>query len=55
MGRLRLMKAMEPMLDWLSDSDESVRKATVALFRALSGETLGQDRDAWANWLKNKK
>jgi hypothetical protein len=54
-GRLRLMKAMEPMLDWLSDSDESVRKATVALFRVLTGETLGQDREAWANWLKNKK
>jgi HEAT repeat protein len=54
-ARLRLMKAMEPMLDWLSGSDESVRKATENLFRVLTGESLGQDREAWANWLKNKK
>jgi HEAT repeat protein len=53
--RLRLMKAVEPLIEWLGDSDESVRKAAENALRLLTGESLGQDREAWANWLKNNK
>ena len=53
--RLRLMKAVEPLIEWLGDTDESVRKAAENALRTLTGESLGQDKEAWANWLKNNK
>jgi HEAT repeat protein len=53
--RLRLMKAAEPLIEWLGDTDEAVRKASENALRTLTGESLGQDREAWANWLKNNK
>jgi len=53
--RLKLTKAVEPLIEWLADTDESVRKAAENALRVLTGESLGQDREAWTNWLKNNK
>jgi HEAT repeat protein len=54
--RLKLAKAVEPLIEWLGDTDESIRKGAENALRILTGESLGQDREAWANWLKaNKK
>jgi hypothetical protein len=46
---------VEPLIEWLGDTDESVRKAAENALRTLTGESLGQDKEAWANWLKNNK
>jgi len=54
--RLRLVKAAEHVVGWLEDSDEAIRKHAETGLKALTGENFGQDKEAWANWIKaNKK
>jgi HEAT repeat protein len=53
--RLKLTKSVESLIEWLEDGDASVRKGTESALRLLTGENLGQSREAWTNWLKEKK
>jgi HEAT repeat protein len=53
--KLRLQKAIEPTIDWLSDSDEEVRKVAAETLKLLTGENHGMDRDKWAAWFATQK
>lgn len=54
--RLRLMGGIEPLIEWLGDPDEDLRRVVAETLRGLTGEALGTDRDKWAAWwAANKK
>jgi HEAT repeat protein len=54
--KLRLFKASEFLIDWLTTEDEDVRKVASDTLRTLTGENFGQDREKWSDWWsKNKK
>jgi HEAT repeat protein len=48
--KLRLQKAIEPIIDWLADSDEDLKKIAAETLKLLTGERHGIDRDKWAAW-----
>jgi HEAT repeat protein len=48
--KLRPVKAVEPFIQWLRDSDEEVQKLAEATLRILTGENLGNDPDKWQEW-----
>jgi len=53
--KLRPVKAVEPFIAWLRDSDEEVRKMAEATLRLLTGENLGSDADKWQEWWDKNK
>jgi HEAT repeat protein len=48
--RLKLKKAIEPIIAWFGDSDADVKKVAEGVLQQLSGESFGQDRDKWEAW-----
>lgn len=50
--KLKLRPAVVPLIDWLSDPDEEIRKAAGTALLNLTGQTFGQDRDKWGKWLE---
>jgi len=48
--RLKLRKAVRPLIDWLSDSDDEIRKLAGATLTSLTGQKFGVDRDPWQTW-----
>jgi HEAT repeat protein len=50
--KLKLRAAVVPLVDWLSDPDEEIRKAAGAALLNLTGQTFGQDRGKWTEWLE---
>ena len=49
--KLRVMKAIEPIIDWLADGDDEVKKVVAETLKLLTGENHGTDRDKWTAWL----
>lgn len=53
--RVKAVKAVEPLISWLSDSEEETRKVAVGALQGITGETYGSDREKWnAWWEKNR-
>ncbi len=48
--RLRLRKAVRPLIDWLSDSDDEIRKTAASTLSSLTAQKFGLDRDQWQAW-----
>lgn len=48
--KLKIQKAIEPLINWLGDPDEDVRKLAEATLRGLTGQALGPDRQKWVEW-----
>jgi HEAT repeat protein len=48
--KFRLQKAIEPIIDWLNDADEEVKKVAAETLTLLTGEKHGTDRDKWVAW-----
>lgn len=53
--RLKLTKAVEPLIDWLGDPDEEIRRVASIALQAITGQILGVDREKWAIWLEQNK
>ncbi len=53
--RLRLVKAVEPLIDWLSDPDDDIRKIAEVTLATLTGEKFGTDRAKWNAWLQSNR
>jgi len=53
--RLRIVKAVEPLINWLSDPEEDIRRIAEVTLAVLTGEKLGQDRSKWEAWLQNNR
>lgn len=53
--KLRLQKAIDPILGWLSSSDQDVKRVTEATLKVLTGENFGQDPEKWAAWWEKNK
>ena len=53
--KFRLVKAIEPLISWLGDSDENIKKVAEATLQLLSGESFGQDADKWSAWWAKTK
>src|SRR5262249_12226326 len=52
--KLSLTQAVEPLVGWLSDANDDVRKSAEGALKAITGENLGADPARWQEWLKNK-
>jgi len=53
--RLRILKAVEPVINWLSDPEEDIRKIAEVTLAMLTGEKLGPDRAKWEAWLQTNR
>jgi HEAT repeat protein len=53
--KFRLLKAIEPLIRWLGDSDEDIKKVAEATLQLLSGESFGRDPEKWSLWWEKSK
>jgi HEAT repeat protein len=53
--KVAVMAGAPSLIDWLTESDESVRRAALRALRSLSGLTLGEEPELWNDWLKSRK
>jgi HEAT repeat protein len=53
--RLRLPKAVVPLIEWLGEPQEEIRKVAAVALQTITGEALGSDRAKWEEWLRNRK
>ncbi len=53
--RLKLAKAIEPLIDWLSDPEEDIKKLAGATLQGITGQSLGIDREKWSAWFESSK
>ena len=52
--KLLIQKADAPLVAWLSDSDEDIRKLAEVALKAISGENFGSDAGKWQAWLQGR-
>jgi hypothetical protein len=50
--RLRLTQGVEPLIDWLADPDEEIRKVASAALLNVTGQPFGMDREKWLEWFR---
>lgn len=48
--RLKMTKACEPLIDWMTSDDPELKRACTAALTLLTGENYGPDRQKWADW-----
>ncbi len=53
--RLKLGKAVEPLIEWLSDPQEEIRKVAAVALQTITSESFGVDRAKWQEWLQRRK
>jgi HEAT repeat protein len=53
--RLKLGKAVEPLIEWLADPQEEIRKVAAVALHTITSETFGTDRAKWLDWLQRRK
>lgn len=47
---LRIEAGIDPLIEWLSDSDSNIRAAALRALRGISRMNFGGDRESWAQW-----
>lgn len=53
--RLRLPKAIEPLIDWLGDPADEIRKVAGVTLQSITGQSFGADREKWTAWFESTK
>jgi HEAT repeat protein len=53
--KYRPIKAVEPLIDWLRDSEKEVQKMAEATLRIVTSENLGSDPEKWQEWWDKNK
>lgn len=54
-GRMRLRRAVEPLVGWLAEDDEAVRLGAEAALREITGQNFGPDSAKWAAWWREAR
>ena len=52
--RLKVEGAVEPLIRWLSDEDEQVRRAAASVLQTLTRRNYGLDAAAWKAWHESR-
>jgi HEAT repeat protein len=53
---MKLDKAIDPLIEWLGDTDANIRAAALRSLRAITRlNSLGADREAWADWREKSR
>jgi HEAT repeat protein len=52
--RLKLMEAAPILMEWLSETDESTRRAALRALRGMTDQTFGEEPGPWKEWWKNR-
>ena len=52
---LRLEKAIDPLIEWLSDENTNIRAAAVRALRIITRQNLGPERATWEEWREKTK
>lgn len=53
--RLKLAKAIEPLIEWLLDPEDDIKKISERVLQAITGQNLGVDHQAWSDWYQKSK
>ncbi|HLY08133.1 MAG TPA: HEAT repeat domain-containing protein [Planctomycetota bacterium] len=54
--KLRIQGAVEPLIRWLSDPDDEIKKLASSTLQGITGQNFGMERDRWeAWWQANRK
>ncbi len=48
--KLKIRRAIAPLIDWMGEEDAELKSATLLALRGISGQNVGTTRDAWAAW-----
>jgi HEAT repeat protein len=52
LNEIRDPRAVEPLMEALTDSEEIVRSEAAATLRKITGQDFGRDQTKWRNWAK---
>jgi HEAT repeat protein len=52
--KLLLQKADAPLVSWLTDPDEEIRKLAEVTLKAIFAENFGSDVAKWQTWLQSR-
>ena len=52
---MRIEKAIDPLIEWLSDDNKEIRSAAVRALRIITRQNLGPDRTTWEEWREKTK
>ncbi len=55
LGEIGNEKAVPPLIDSLEDRDYQVRSASLVALNRITGESLGPNKDDWADWWSEKE
>ena len=53
--KLKALKAVGPLIEWLADPDIEIRAAALQALGTLTGMSFGLDREKWASWRAQEK
>jgi HEAT repeat protein len=53
--KLKALKAVGPLIEWLADPDVEIRAAALQALGTLTGMSFGLDREKWAVWRAQEK
>jgi len=48
--KLKLQKAIEPLIEWLGDPENNIKMAASRALRQITGQNFGVDQGKWAAW-----
>jgi HEAT repeat protein len=52
--KLRVQKAVDPLIEWLGEEDGDIRLAAYESLKKLSGQDFGVKKEAWQQWRKSQ-
>ncbi len=52
--KLKLAKAVGPLIEWMNDPDEELQRVAAVALQSITGETFGLDRAKWIEWYRQR-
>lgn len=54
-GRMKLLDAIDPLLQWMADNDVNIKTAASRSLREITGQNFGINDQAWRDWWEKAK
>jgi len=53
--KLKAAKAVEPLVEWMNDPDQDIRRIASLALQTITGQNFGLDAGKWAEWLRSRE